>query len=76
MLLAQVMSGNVVMIKGTVTLHVGGPANGLRVMEIFEVDNGLVTAWCDRFDLSQGSRPMASRGTWQPQRVGCPAYRS
>ena len=54
----QVTSGNVVMNERTDTFHVGGRATPLRVMGVFEVDNGLITAWRDYFDLAQGNRAM------------------
>ncbi|MEU6371580.1 limonene-1,2-epoxide hydrolase family protein [Streptomyces sp. NPDC046909] len=54
----QLASGNVVMNERTDTFHVGGRATPLRVTGVFEVDNGLITAWRDYFDMAQGSRAM------------------
>lgn len=54
----QLTSGNVVMNERTDTFHVGGRATPLRVMGVFEINNGLITAWRDYFDMVQGSRAM------------------
>jgi limonene-1,2-epoxide hydrolase len=49
----QVASGNVVMNERTDTLHSGGRANPVRIMGIFEVTDGLITAWRDYFDMAE-----------------------
>lgn len=54
----QVTSGSVVMNERTDTLHVGGRANPLRVMGVFEVTDGLITAWRDYFDLAEALQAM------------------
>ncbi|QKZ16901.1 nuclear transport factor 2 family protein [Streptomyces chartreusis] len=54
----QVSSGNIVMNERTDTFHVSGRATPLRVMGVFEVNDGLITAWRDYFDLAQGNQAM------------------
>ena len=51
----QVASGNVVMNERTDTFTVDGRVAPLRVMGVFEVADGFITAWRDYFDLAEAS---------------------
>jgi limonene-1,2-epoxide hydrolase len=49
----QIASGNVVMNERTDTFSSGGHATPIRVMGVFEVTDGLITAWRDYFDPAE-----------------------
>ncbi|MFF5369540.1 limonene-1,2-epoxide hydrolase family protein [Streptomyces sp. NPDC013187] len=52
-ILHQVASGNLVMKERTATFSIGGRAITFRVMGVFEVTSGLITAWRDYFDSTE-----------------------
>jgi limonene-1,2-epoxide hydrolase len=52
----QVASGNVVMNERIDTYRSGERATPVRVMGVFEVTDGLITAWRDYFDSAEVAR--------------------
>jgi limonene-1,2-epoxide hydrolase len=52
----QVASGNVVMNERTDTYRSGERVTPVRVMGVFEVTDGLITAWRDYFDSAEVGR--------------------
>jgi limonene-1,2-epoxide hydrolase len=52
-LLHQVASGNLVMDERTDTFSIGERALTFRVLGVFEVTGGLITAWRDYFDSAE-----------------------
>jgi limonene-1,2-epoxide hydrolase len=49
----QIASGNLVMNERSDTFSIGGRAITFRVMGVFKVTGGLITAWRDYFDSAE-----------------------